>query len=127
MKHVQALITYSLLGSVWLASCGGSNKKTAPPFQEAEGGEAGETDQPRAGSTSAGGGKQNGTGGAGAPGEAGQAGQAAAGAPGEGGSAGEISLGGQGGEGGALSCFNALGQAGAPADGIDEGTAGGGS
>lgn len=131
MKRVQALITYSLLGSVWLASCGGDNKKTAPPLADA--GAAGEAGEPGGGAPSAGAGNRSGASGGPAPGEAGQAPIAgAAGAAGDGGNAGDTSLGGAsgqggaGGEGGALICFNELGQAGA-ANGVDVGTAGAGS
>jgi hypothetical protein len=135
MKRVQALITYSLLGSVWLAACGGSNKKAAPPFEAADGGEAGATVEPRGGAPSAGAGNRSGAGGGGAAGEVGQA-TIEAGSAGEGGSAGDGSLAGAGGtsagsagaggEGGALACFDDLSQAGAP-NGVEFGTAGAGS
>ncbi len=116
MKPTHALIACSLLGSVWLASCGGSNKKSAPPLGDA--GEAGEVSGGAAGAPAQGG-------------EAGEKGGAApitdAGAAGEGGTPSEGGAGGAGGEGGApLACFSAdIAAAGATGFDVGEGGASG--
>jgi len=104
MKHTQAVIACSLLGSLWLASCSSSTKKDVIPQGEA--GAAGESAGGAGGESTAVGG---------------EAGATVAGAGGE-------SLGGQGGEGGAPPvCFNDLNELLAGAPGLEPGAGGAGS
>ena len=109
MKPTRAFLACSLLGTLWLASCSGDNKKAVLPAGDAgEGGEA---------AGSAGAPAESGAGGSPSAGEAGAGVAGAAGETGQGGASG------QAGAGGALACFNA-GIAAAGTSGFDLGEGG---